>query len=143
MRSSHRRSAKARLKNIEDNYADAEANVSKALELARDCGCAYRKSSDKVRRQFNQVLFRRLLIDDPFEVTGELEEPFETLLSVRQVTAVTSEADLQRILDEGDPGEDVDDALACRLVLTGAVYSKSDVAPPLVGRLQKKKGVSI
>ena len=35
--------AKARLENIEGNFTDAEANLTKALELARDCEAAYRR----------------------------------------------------------------------------------------------------
>ena len=73
------------------------------------------------RRQFNQVFFRRLLIDDHYEVIGELEEPFETLLGdeIRQVATVRYELEQQRILDEGAAEGDTDDLSRSRLVLTG------------------------
>ena len=131
--------AKARLENMEGNYADAEANLTKALELARDCESAYREASDKVRRQFNQVFFRRLLIDDHYEVTGELEEPFETLLGdeIRQAAAVRSEAELQRTVDEGVTEGDAEDAPRSSLVLAGALSSRSGMTSPLVGGLKE------
>ena len=133
-------SAKARLEAVEGSFKDAEANLTKALELARDCEAAYRESSDKVRRQFNQVFFRRLLIDDHYEVIGELEEPFETLLGdeIRQAAAVRSELELQRILDESAVEGDTEDSSRSRLVLTGAASSGSGATPLLVGGLKEK-----
>ena len=132
-------SAKARLTKIDCSYTDAEDNLTKALELARDCESAYRQASDKIRRQFNQVFFRRLLIDDNYDVNGELEEPFETLLGdeVRQAAALRTEADLRRIFDEGAEGGGTEEPADSKLVMAGAVSSGSDPTPLLVGGLKE------
>ena len=121
------------------DYADAEANLTHALALARDCETAYRESSDKVRRQFNQVFFKRLLIDDNYEINGELEEPFGTLLGdeIRQAADLRMESELQRILDEG-PREDADVAADPNLVLVGSSHQESEPTPHLVGGLKEK-----
>jgi len=132
-------SAKARLARLALDYSTAETNLTHALTLARDCESAYRESSDKVRRQFNQVFFKRLLIDDNYEIDGELEEPFETLLGdeIRQAAALRMESELQRILDEGPTGGDNKEASDPRLVLTGAMHAESEPTPHLVGGLKE------
>ncbi len=132
-------SAKARLTEIDCSYTDAEDNLTKALELARDCESAYRQASDKIRRQFNQVFFRRLLIDDNYDVNGELEEPFETLLGdeVRQAAALRTEADLRRIFDECAEGGGTEEPADSQLVMAEAVSSGSDPRPLLVGGLKE------
>ena len=132
-------SAKARLSHLAIDLSNAEENLTNALALARDCESAYRESSDKVRRQFNQVFFRRLLIDDSYDVTGELEEPFETLLGdeIRQAAAMRMESELQRILNEGPTGDDIEQDADSRMVLAGAVPSRPDSTPRLVGGLKE------
>ena len=57
---------------------------------------------DKLRRQFNQAFFKRLLIDDNYNVTGKLAEPFETLLSeeVRQAAVRRADAHLTTAVDD-------------------------------------------
>ena len=133
-------SAKARLAHLALDYADAEANLTHALALARDCETAYRESSDKVRRQFNQVFFKRLLIDDNYEINGELEEPFGTLLGdeIRQAADLRMESELQRILDEGPREDDAEVAADPNLVLVRSLPQESEPTPHLVGGLKEK-----
>ena len=71
----------ARLSEIEADFAKAEANLERALAFAGNCEAAYRAASPTVRRQFNQALFEQLLIDEDYDVQGELAEPFQRLLS--------------------------------------------------------------
>jgi len=73
--------AQERLSLVEGNYSSAERNLDRALSLVQDCEAAYRNASDKVRRQFNQAFFKRLLIDSDYNVDGELAAPFDVLLS--------------------------------------------------------------
>ena len=70
--------------------------------MVQDCETAYREAPDRLRRQFNQACFKRILIDDEYTVTGELAEPFETLLSeeLRQAAARKAEDDLSRAVEE-------------------------------------------
>lgn len=65
------------------------------LALIQDCEGAYLSAADKLRRQFNQAFFKRILIDDTYTVTGELAEPFDTLLSEEIRLAATRRAHLE------------------------------------------------
>ncbi len=56
-----------------------EANLTQALDLARDCHSAYLMADPYVRRLFNQAFFTHLYIDED-DVRGELAEPFDILL---------------------------------------------------------------
>jgi hypothetical protein len=55
--------------------------------LARDGASAtnlqatYITAPDSVRRQLNQALFKRMEVDDEGDITAQLAEPFNTLLS--------------------------------------------------------------
>jgi hypothetical protein len=62
-------------------YEQIEANLSRALDLAANCAEAYRLASPKVRRQFNQALFQRLLIADDEVERAEYAEPFASLIA--------------------------------------------------------------
>jgi hypothetical protein len=94
--------AESRFTDVDNDFKAAEANLTKALSLVQECEAAYRDSPDRLRRQFNQAFFKRLPIDDEYKVTGELAEPFETLLGeeIRQAAAWKAEADLGRAVDE-------------------------------------------
>lgn len=52
---------------------------------------AYRETSGRSRRQFNLAFFKRLLIDDDLNVTGELAEPFDVLLGDELCRAVIAQ----------------------------------------------------
>jgi site-specific DNA recombinase len=52
-----------------------------ALRLVTDVQATYIAAPDTLRRQLNQALFTRIKIDDQGEVTAELAEPFNILLS--------------------------------------------------------------
>jgi hypothetical protein len=72
--------AESRLSEIEGDFQKAETNLQRALARAGDCQAAYREATGRLRRQFNLAFFKRLLIDDDCSVTGELAEPFKSLL---------------------------------------------------------------
>jgi DNA invertase Pin-like site-specific DNA recombinase len=90
-------SAEGRLAEVEGDFKKAESNLQRALTRVGDCETAYREASGPLRRQFNLAFFRRLLIDDEYTVTGELAEPFDTLLGdeLRRAVAVRANQDLQ------------------------------------------------
>jgi site-specific DNA recombinase len=69
-------------------YDDIQSNLRTALDLAEDCGRAYRAAPDDVRRQFNQVFFKRVLVHSDADPEIELAPPFDTLLSAEVRTAV-------------------------------------------------------
>ena len=60
-------------------FNEIEANLARALNLARDCHAAYLAADPQVRRLFNQAFFTHLYIDDD-GLHGEYAEPFGTLL---------------------------------------------------------------
>jgi site-specific DNA recombinase len=87
--------AETRLAEVEGDFRKAESNLNRALTRAGDCMAAYQEAAGPLRRQFNLAYFKRLVIDDDYNVTGELAEPFDTLLGpeLRRAVAVrTSEA---------------------------------------------------
>jgi len=77
----------ARPDSLQHDVEAAQANLHKALTLVQDCETAYLDAPDTRRRQFNQAFFRRLLVDDDFNMTSELAEPFAILLSDEMRTA--------------------------------------------------------
>ena len=125
--------AEAGLAAMEGDFASAKTNLAKALSLAQDCHAAYLSAPDKLRRQFNQAFFERLLIDDTYTVTGKLAQPFETLLSeeVRQYVARRNEADLiDAVEDVFRAGED-ETPPGPELALAGAARATAHVAQGL------------
>jgi len=61
-------------------FAQIEETILKAVDLAGCCQEAYRLASDRVRRQFNQAIFKKLYLCDDGEVRAELAEPFDIIL---------------------------------------------------------------
>jgi DNA invertase Pin-like site-specific DNA recombinase len=95
-------SAEGRLAEVEGDFKKAESNLQRALTRVGDCMTAYREASGPLRRQFNLAFFKRLLIDDEYMVTGELAEPFDTLLGgeLRRAVAVRVNEALQDDIKE-------------------------------------------
>jgi site-specific DNA recombinase len=56
-----------------------EANLARALDLARGCHAAYLAADPQLRRLFNQAFFTHLYIDDD-GLHSDYTEPFDTLL---------------------------------------------------------------
>ncbi len=69
-----------RLTEIAADFQKVETNLKRALARVGDCETAYREASDTVRRQFNLAFFKRLLIDEDYNVRGELAPPFDVIL---------------------------------------------------------------
>ncbi|MGH4007735.1 MAG: recombinase family protein [Pseudonocardiaceae bacterium] len=60
-------------------FDEIEANLARALDLARDCHAAYLAADPQLRRLFNQAFFTHLYIDDD-GLHSDYAEPFDTLL---------------------------------------------------------------
>jgi site-specific DNA recombinase len=90
-------SAEGRLAEVEGDFKKAESNLQRALTRVGDCETAYREAAGPLRRQLNLAFFRRLLIDDDYNVSGVLAEPFDTLLGpeLRRAVAVRANEQLQ------------------------------------------------
>jgi site-specific DNA recombinase len=73
--------AKARLKAVDVEFDQADANLAEALDFAADWHAAYLEAAAIVRRQLNQAIFKKIYVDDAQQVRSELTEPFKTLLS--------------------------------------------------------------
>ncbi len=82
-----------RMAAIAADFKKAETNLHRAISFAGDCEAAYRQASDAVRRQFNLAFFQRLLIDDGYNVRGELAKPFDIILSDELRRAAIAKAD--------------------------------------------------
>ena len=90
-------SAERRLGAVEQDFKEAEANLQRALQRIGNCQQAYAEAPDQLRRQFNQAFFKRLLVDDDYDVTSELTEPFDWLLGdeLRRAAAAKDSQALQ------------------------------------------------
>jgi site-specific DNA recombinase len=90
-------SAEGRLAEVEGDFKKAESNLKRVLTRLGDCETAYREASGPLRRQLNLAFFRRLLIDDEYNVEGELAEPFDVLLGdeLRRAVAVRANQELR------------------------------------------------
>jgi len=85
-----------RLKAISADFVRCEANLTRALARAGDCETAYREANDRVRRQFNQAFFERLVIDEEYGVTAALAKPFDKLLASAEADPSPGTRDEQR-----------------------------------------------
>jgi site-specific DNA recombinase len=94
--------AEGRLAEVEGDFKKAESNLQRALTRVGDCMTAYREAAGPLRRQFNLAFFKRLLIDDEYNVQGELAEPFDVLLGddLRRAAAVKASEELQEAVEE-------------------------------------------
>ena len=94
--------AEGRLAEVESDFQKAEANLARALIRAGDCAAAYREANDRLRRQFNMAFFKRLLLSDEGEVTGELASPFDVILGeeLRRASVSQAEHELGEAIDE-------------------------------------------
>ena len=76
----------ANLTAAQDRLADLDANLTEWQEIlelaaafATRCGDAYRKASDRTRRQFNAAVFQRLDVKDGRICHREYRPPFEDI----------------------------------------------------------------
>ena len=94
--------AEGRLAEVESDFQKTEANLARALTRAGDCAAAYREANDRLRRQFNMAFFKRLLLSDEGEVTGELASPFDVILGeeLRRATVSQAEHELGEAVNE-------------------------------------------
>jgi site-specific DNA recombinase len=82
--------AERRLEVAEQSAADVSEAIEIALDLARDCENAYRRSEPSMRRSLNQAFLTKLLIVDDEALAGKLAEPFASLLSPELRKALAS-----------------------------------------------------
>lgn len=66
---------------VELHYQDIEDTLKQSLVLASDCERMYRAAENQLRRQFNQVFFSKIMIDNGEVTDAELAEPFAQLLA--------------------------------------------------------------
>ena len=132
--------AEARLGALQGNFSTAEGNLAKALSLVQNCEAAYLSASDKLRRQFNQAFFKRILIDDTYTVTGELAEPFDTLLSeeIRLAAARRAHLELIDAVEAVFRAGDGDTPLEPELALASATRGRTPPTSPRAQGLKEK-----
>ena len=88
-------------------FEAVEQNLKRAVAYASNWEQAYLAAGSTIRRQMNQSIFQRILVDDHSGVTSEFTEPFELLLSdevteaARRTAEVRSEpSSIDHILDD-------------------------------------------
>ena len=68
------------LASSQSDHAAVIANLESALEFTHNVGAAYQSAADKIRRQMNQAIFKRVLIDQDGSLRVEFTKLFELLL---------------------------------------------------------------
>src|SRR6185312_5775020 len=69
-------SARTTLESLDADWHRVEQMVDEALDLAANCREAYERATGRIRRQFNQGFFERVLLDQDEIASAELAEPF-------------------------------------------------------------------
>ncbi len=72
-------------------YDEIEHNLELALEIAEDCGKAYRNAPDHIKKIFNRTLFKCIYVDSDTDIRPELKPPFDILLDPRLHASVRRE----------------------------------------------------
>ena len=70
------------------DYATISDNLKKALDLIEDCGLAYKKAPDQIKRAFNQAIFERINVYADGSISSEFNEPFDILLDIDNSGAI-------------------------------------------------------
>ena len=98
--------ARDQLADVSLEFETIEQNLTRALELARDCHAAYEAADENTRRLFNQAFFEKLTVHDGGEVTHELAQPFKILLDPRLPGELASKSreKAEKPLDRSDEG---------------------------------------
>ena len=126
-----------------------EHNLRAALDLTVDCALAYKTAPDHIKKRFNQVFFKRILVNPDTTLAPEFSPPFDTLFgpglgaAVRQQSSEISEnakepTRLSGLLPESDA---LDRPTRCRPVfsLARGLSKRLLVGPaglePATGRL--------
>ncbi len=74
----HNATQSARLR---DDLEHTENLLHEALDLIDNCARAYKLAEDHVKKLFNQVFFKRILVHDDGTLRAEAQEPFATFTS--------------------------------------------------------------
>ena len=56
-----------------------EHNLQAALDLTVNCALAYKTAPDHIKKKFNQVFFKRILVNPDTTLASEFSPPFDTL----------------------------------------------------------------
>ena len=76
-------------------FTAVEKNLKRAVAYASNWEQAYLAAGSTIRRQMNQSIFQRILVDDHGGVTSEFTEPFELLLSDEVTEAARRTAEVR------------------------------------------------
>ena len=96
------RDARDELAAVSVSFETIDQNLSKALELVRDCHAAYEGASAGVRRQYNQAIFEKLYVQQDGDVAHELAEPFKILLNPQLPGCLATGCE-ERMAPESEP----------------------------------------
>ena len=82
----------AKLDSSAVRFETIQSNLTTALDLAEDCGRAYRLAPDSIKKRFNVVFFRRVLVHADSSIDPDLAPPFDTLLGADLRTAIEGQS---------------------------------------------------
>ena len=116
--------AKDRLADLDANLGEWQEILELAATLATRCGDAYRKATDRTRKQFNAAVFERLDVKDGRLCHEQYRPPFDDIFSVCEFEYETRVV-LVRSLSNSTP------SLLNRAI---AAYRKLDLTGPHCGR---------
>ena len=101
--------ARATLAATEQQAASIDETIARAVDLARNCHTTYHAAPEPQRRQLNQSIFKRILVDEHGIVSWEYNAPIALLMSAHgaskpltpgQTTSTTTPAHTRNYLRE-------------------------------------------
>lgn len=119
-------------------FREIAQTLDQALDLAANCQEAYGRAPDKLRRQFNQVFFRKLLVSDTRVAGAELAEPFAQLLAHDVIKQFHRESKNPGLSFVGQ-GSKEDQMVVIRVVYNLRRNPGPKVKPPKVPKVLKVK----
>ena len=84
---------RAALERLNADLGAVEAGLDRALGLVASCHAFYSDAPVSIRRQLNQAVFERILVEDDSIGTAELREPFGDLLELARQAEFRDEDD--------------------------------------------------
>ncbi len=101
------------------HYDEVKAKLGSALELIENCGVAYRKAPDNIKRAFNQAIFEKILIgggEDNVVAMPQYASPYHLIFEPLRNVNVEEDADVAAVSTDEQSDSPVTKDRAIRLI---------------------------
>ena len=120
---------RAALERLNADLGAVEEGLDTALGLVASCHAFYSKAPASIRRQLNQAVFVRILVEEDAIETAELREPFGDLLELARQAEFRGEDDERQPL-RGHAG---------RYLRTGSAWQETSDIGEVIGNILRQR----